>query len=157
MKITKFRPIALTVGLLAGALALAGYAEARPGHRGGHGHGRGPQKMFFKAMERLDLTESQEVELVRMRRTLREESKGMREQMRASHRTLMAEMKKDTPNREEIKAIVKSGAAQRAQMAERFIDKALDFHALLSADQKAKLAEMIEKREARWEKHHRSE
>ncbi|MEL6186923.1 MAG: periplasmic heavy metal sensor [Myxococcota bacterium] len=153
MKFPKFRPIALTAGVVAGALALAGFADARPGHhRGGSGHG--PQRMFFKAMERLDLTEAQEVELVRMRRALREEAKSVRSSMRDSHQTLLAEMKKPTPNREEIKAIVKSGAAQRAQMAERFIDRALDFHALLSADQKTKLVEMIEKRQARWERRH---
>lgn len=141
---TKTRLTLLTA--LVGTLALGGTALARPGGGHGHrGHGGGPAARFVKMIERLDLTEEQEVRAVRLRRQLRKERKALRPQMQQARKTMMAEMAKDTPNASAIEAAMDRMAALRQQQAKRSLAAVLELHATLTPAQKAKLREHLER------------
>lgn len=146
----RLRNLGLGAAVLAGAFALAGVAQARP-HGGGHARGPGAMfgRGFFKMIRHLDLTEEQEVAAVRLRRSMREESKSIREGMRSSMSALADEMKKTSPDRARIHEMVDAMNAKKQQMAHLMVDKALDFHALLTPDQKAEVARIIEEQQAR--------
>lgn len=144
------RRFGLALGALAGGLGLASIAHARP--FGGHGPGHGPHgfgRGFLRLIERLDLTEAQEVEAVRLRRALREEGQKLREATSAELRAIAAEMKKETPDRDAIHRRLDAAAERMRGMAHVAADAVLDFHAKLTPAQKAEVARHIEKRETR--------
>lgn len=146
----RLRGLGLGAAVLLGAVALAGIADARPGH-GKRGHG-GPGmfgRTFFKMVQHLDLSEEQEVAAVRLRRSMREEMKSIREGMRTDMSAIADEMKKTTPDRQRIHQLLDAVNARKQQMAHTMADKALDFHANLTPDQKAEVAKIIEERQAR--------
>lgn len=149
----KRRRALAAVAVLTGALGLAGLAQAGP-FGGGHGH---PGGGFFgrglaRLMDRLDLTEAQEVAAVRMRRSLREEGRTLRQQNRADVQAMMVELKNETPNPEAVHARIDATLTRMRERAHRVADEVLRFHATLDADQKAELAKAIDRRQARFER-----
>lgn len=154
--LTKSRGRRRLAYVLGSALALTGLvgaahvAQARP--HGGHGFGPGAGLMgrgMMRMLDRLDLSESQELTAVRMRRALREEGKLLRQAARADMKEVAEELKKPDPDRAKILSLVDANATRMKAMAEKVTNQLLDFHAQLTPAQKAEVAQMIEKRQAR--------
>jgi len=138
----------LTGGVtLAAALAIGTAAYA--GHRGrGFGHG-GPGFGLHRIMRTLDLTEEQEVLAVRLSRQLREEREAMREAHRAELEIIKAEVASAKPDAERLHGLLDRMAQDRTRFAHAAVDKFLELHATLTAEQRAELVSKLEKMEAR--------
>ena len=140
----------LSAGVLAGLLAAGSLADARPfGPRraGGFFGGR-----MMRVFHDLDLTEQQELQAVRLARALREDAKAARRATRADMQTAAEELKKPSPDRQKLHALVDAAVERFREMAHARVDGALDFHAQLSPEQKAEVARRIERRQARAER-----
>jgi Spy/CpxP family protein refolding chaperone len=132
------------------ALGTAAYA----GHRGG---GFGPGGRGFgvhRIVRSLDLTEAQEVLAVRLMRQLREERRAMRASHLAELQSLKAEVASSQPDAERLHALLDQMAKERTQFAHEAVDKFLELHATLSAEQRAELVGKIEKMEERRRRWH---
>lgn len=140
---TKTKKTLLAVSALVGTLALGGVALARPGGPGHHGRG-GPMKML-RLMEGLDLTEQQELELVRIRRALREERRAARAEMQARVKALVAELDQETPNPQLFHAFIDDVSARRTKAMHDTVDRFLKLHATLTPAQRAELSEKLER------------
>lgn len=141
----------LMLGALVGAMALGGAAFAHPGG-GGKARGMragGPAAKMLRAMGDLDLSEAQEVQLVRIRRELRKEHKALRTSMKEDRKTAFAEMKKDSPNPQLLHDMLDRHAAARTALAHKALDRALTFHRNLTPAQKAQLTEKMQRFEKR--------
>ncbi len=128
----------LLLGLVVGTLGIGTVAFARPFGGGGFGM---PGMGILRMVERLELTEQQEVQAVRLRREVREEMKGMRAQTHAEMGQVIDELAKPTPDARKIHGVVDNALARMGKLAHAVVDKALAFHATLSPEQKQTLAE----------------
>ena len=144
--------LATIVGFGSGsAMAKGGDGERSWKHHSGKHHGgkhgkRGGRHMMKRMMKKLDLTDDQKAQVKQMRETQKAENQVLRDQMKQL--------------REDMKSLDRNDATAVAQIATRkgelsqqmFIAKnnaRLAFEAILTEEQKAKLAEMKAKREAR--------
>jgi Spy/CpxP family protein refolding chaperone len=141
------RRFALAAIGAAGALGIARLAEARP-WRGG----RGGMAGLLKLMDDLDLTEAQELAAVRLRRSLREEGKKMREASREDLAAAAAELKAEAPDRDRLRALADRAAARMKDRSHAAIDAVLEFQGQLRPEQREKLAAAIESRLGRMDK-----
>lgn len=132
------------------AVGTAAYAGHRGGGFGPGGHGFG----LHRVVRALDLTEEQEVLAVRLMRQLREERDAMRASHQAELQTLKAEVASEQPDAERLHALLDQMAKERTQLAHRAVDRFLELHATLSAEQRAELVSKIEKMEARRRRWH---
>lgn len=128
--------LALTVGT-------AAYAHHRGGGGGFGGH------VFHRVLRNLDLTEEQEVMAVRLMREMREEGRVQREAHRAELEALRAQLGVEQPDATRLHAMLDEEAQARTKLGHQAIDRFLEFHATLSAEQRAELVTMLEKLEER--------
>jgi Spy/CpxP family protein refolding chaperone len=162
----------LLASTLAATMALGGVALAQPGpgacqgggdcmgqgpgrgHGGRHGGpgGMGPAGKLLRLMETLDLTEQQEVALVRLRRELREEGKANFEARKADRVAMAAELAKATPNAAVFHQHLDQRLERQRVQGHAMIDKVLKFHATLSPEQKQALAERLTQVQDRMQK-----
>lgn len=132
------------------SLALAGAAIAHPGGGRGRGPGGGPFGMkLMRLVHKLDLTEEQEVKAVRLRRQLREEHKASKLDRKQLMTDVAAELKKPQPDAQKLHGIADQMLARMNKMTHSAIDKFLELHATLTPDQRAELADGMERRAKR--------
>jgi periplasmic protein CpxP/Spy len=146
-----------TIGIvLAGALSLGTLAalalETSPGGFGG-GHGRHGRHGMHRGMrmekfaERLKLTPEQKQKLEAMHSRQKERMQSQREQARADHQALQAELRKENPNQAEIQRLTSSIQQRRNQAMQERIQSQLEFNQTLTAEQRAELNKMAAERE----------
>ena len=136
--------------LLTGAFAsmaglVGGIAHARPGF--GRNRHRGFGMRMFHMLEQLDLTEEQEVELVRLRRNLRGERGRIHDTAKEVIATISSELSKAQPNRRLIHEQLDTATTNVQKMMHLVADKFLDFHSKLSNEQRSQLSRAIEKKQ----------
>lgn len=144
----------LVLSALVGSMALGGVAMARPGGPGGHRGMRegGPAMRLLRAMEDLDLSEQQEVQLVRIKRELRKENKDLRTAMRADGQATFTELQKETPNAQRLHEMLDRHTAARTAAMHKALDKVLAFHATLTPAQRTQLQEKLQRFQKRMER-----
>lgn len=148
----------ILLGALAGALAFGGVASAHPGGGGGHrgkGMGGGPAKKMLRLMSSLDLTEQQEVQLVRIKREMRKEMKDLRMATRADRKAAFEELSKDDPNAQRFHDMIDRHSKARVALMHKAIDRVMAFQRTLTPAQKQELQKKLAKIEKRWEKRRR--
>ncbi len=134
----------VAAGLMAATTAFA-HGGPKDGRRGG---GQMTGRML-KLFESLELTENQEVQLVRVRRAIRENRKASRVAMKKEKTAIAAEMKKATPDAARIHQAIDALTTRKQSDAHFAVDKLLEFHALLTAEQKQKLADRVDSFQSR--------
>lgn len=136
--------------LLISGLSVAGFADARP--RGGEGkserHGKMGKKggkNLMRLFRGLDLTEAQEIALVKARRKLREDA-PKNDQGAADKKTLVDQLKSGSPDKTVLYGLADARAERKKARAHAQIDAFLSVYATLSPEQKQQLAERAERR-----------
>ncbi len=113
------------------------------GRRGKRGGGHKGMGMGFRGIE---LTEAQKEQMKAIGQASREGSKSLRDQMKANRRQLQQATENGAFNEAQVQAIAQQQGVLRAQMiVEREKVKSQMF-AILTTEQKAKVAEMKEQR-----------
>ncbi|MBK8010349.1 MAG: Spy/CpxP family protein refolding chaperone [Deltaproteobacteria bacterium] len=115
------------------------------GGLGGLGGMGGPGLRLFRLIRDLDLTEEQEVALVKLRRSLQDERSAMRATAEDDTKILAAELAKATPNANEIDRLIEKRAQAHTQMAKKAVEKFLVFHQTLTPAQRKMLSEAAAK------------
>ncbi len=95
---------------------------------------------------RLECTETQKQELRAVMSELRADTKGDRQAIKRLHKQLAAEFAKDKPDEAAMRSIQAQIATHHGEMQARGLDAMMEVHELLDAEQRAKLAPMIEHR-----------
>jgi Spy/CpxP family protein refolding chaperone len=130
----------LTATALLGSLAFGSVAMAGPGGGGGDsGH-------FMRGVRSLDLTEDQKTELRELREAAREDRTDTKAQMQSIREAFLAELAKDSPNVATLHELTDSQAALRTSNAVEKVDRLVEVHAVLTAEQRAELLEKMEER-----------
>lgn len=139
--------IVLAGALSAGALTAVA-AEAMHGGHGRRGMDRGMHSgMRAEKMARLNLTAEQKQKLEAIHSRQKERMKGQREQARAEHEALQAELRKDNPNRAEIQRLMTAMQQRHAQAMQQRIESQLEFNQSLTPEQRAELNKMAAERD----------
>ncbi|MBI2373627.1 MAG: Spy/CpxP family protein refolding chaperone [Deltaproteobacteria bacterium] len=142
MSITKKIAIIGTAFVVATTSVAAFAGDGRPGFGGFGLHGR-----IEKLLRDLKLSDPQEDLLVDMRANAKAKRKEMRQKMGSSMSTLADELKKRDPDKKKLHALLDQQAdAMRAHAHER-LDEMLRFHGTLSDEQRATLAERLDRLE----------
>jgi len=122
------------------------------GKRGKRGH-RGMGRMF----RNLDLTDAQKTQVQTIMKNNRESSKTMRQQMRANKQALRKATENGAFNQSEVQAIANKQGNLHAQMIVQKQKVKAEIFNVLTAEQKAKLAEQkaerakkMQERKAKW-------
>ncbi len=136
-------------GILAGVLALGGVALAEGGGPKGWGHGRMPGMALMRAMERLDLSDQQELQLIKIRKNLHQQGKEARQDMAASVSQVLDEIEKPNPDAQRIHGIADQAIQRFSKIVHSGIDQLLAFHQTLSPDQRSTLVQTVREQQAR--------
>ncbi len=128
----------LLVSGIVGALAVSSVAVAGPGFGGRGGFGR-----LFKMIQRLDLTEEQEVLAVRLHRQIRAERKEIRQGMKGQMQTVIAELEKENPDPAKLHGMADQITAQMNKSMHGTIDKYLQLHSTLSESQRKEMVDTM--------------
>jgi Spy/CpxP family protein refolding chaperone len=138
---------ALSLGTLT-ALALETAPGGFGGGQGRHGrHGMHRKMRMEKFAERLKLTAEQKQKLEAMHSRQKKRMQSQREQARADHQALQAELRKENPNQAEIQRLTSSIQQRRNQAMQERIQNQLEFNKTLTAEQRAELNKMAGERE----------
>jgi uncharacterized membrane protein len=122
--------------LLAGGLAISAC-------RAEHGH---PSPMMFDAMAyKLDLSESQETKWFAIRDAIKQARQAERNERQNTKTQILAQLQAETIDQQAVLAQLKNEQQKRLDQAPELIAKIAEFHATLNAEQKTKIAELIEK------------
>jgi Spy/CpxP family protein refolding chaperone len=127
--------------LAVGLLAAGSVAVARP--FGGKPMFGGPGMMISRALEDLDLTEQQELQAIRIRRSIKEQAKDSREAMRADLDRVVAELEKANPDATKLHAVVDESLARMQKLAHSTVDQYLELHRTLTPEQRTALVERL--------------
>ncbi|MFG6485948.1 Spy/CpxP family protein refolding chaperone [Roseateles sp. BYS78W] len=153
MKAFQFQNL-LRVGTVAVALALGGVAaQAQPGHHGGPQGGPPPMGLFGGHIEHvLDLvgaTDSQRSQIEAIFKAAHEDLKGQHEAGRKLHEqlgTLYTAANIDAAAIESVRAQI---SAQQDVASKRLSQATIDAARVLTPEQRAKIADVAQKRQAR--------
>jgi periplasmic protein CpxP/Spy len=157
MKAFQFQNL-LRVGTVAAALALGGVAaHAQPGGHGGH-HG-GPAMMahggglFGGRMEHLldlvNATDSQRSQIDAIFKAARQDLSGQRETGKKLHEQMVALYTATNIDAAAIEAVRVQMSAQHEAASKRLSQASIDAARVLTPEQRAKIAEVMKKRQAR--------
>ena len=127
-----------------GGLALVGLGGAALAEPGGEATGAKRHRGGLCA--KLECTEQQEQELRAVMTELREDAKGDREAIKRLHGTIAAEFAKARPDEDAMKAAMKQIDVHQRELEERGFDAMMEIHALLTPEQRAKVAKAMEHR-----------
>lgn len=132
--------IAVAIVSVGAMLAIAqttnGGTDKKFGKRGGHHRGGG---MMFR---RLDLTEDQKAQMKSIREASKTATAPLREAMKANRQKLTEATANGAFDEAQVTAIANEGAAIKAQMTVQREKVKSQIFAILTAEQKAKAAEM---------------
>ena len=152
MRINKTALLAVVAIALLSAGAYAESKHGRPGidrHFGGPGFGmRAPERMIERMAEHLDLDDIQRESLENIVNAAKPEFEALREQLRANHEALR-EMEANDP---EIQNIAISNGELATAGTLLFTRVRGEINAVLTDEQRAELAETMERRKERFER-----
>jgi Spy/CpxP family protein refolding chaperone len=115
-----------------------------------HGmHGSGMDFGFMHALHQLNLTDAQKQSVKSILDSNRDQSRSFHESLRANHQTLST-MAPDDPNYANALATAKNLSAQAVQNAS---DLRVQIYAVLTADQKAQLPQVLAKQQSDMKAH----
>ena len=119
-----------------------------------HGHSRGAEFALDYVTEVLDLNEAQQAHLNQIKEEFMEKRKQMRTGKTKHHDEIMALLGSEKIDPERVKAMVAEHRAHMNEMIDLAVERFVEFHRTLTAEQKAKLvkkAKRFEKcREHKW-------
>lgn len=98
-----------------------------------------------KLSSKLDLDDSQQKTLDKIKKEIIAKKKDMHPQREKMMAEIIAEVKKDSFDKEKINTLFESKRAQQTEMRKFFIDKMAEFHAVLKPEQRKELGELMEK------------
>ena len=134
------RKTIITGTVIALRLSLLVFSGCR--HRGHHG---GAEFMIDYMSEALDLTDAQQEQLDEIKEEFFTKAKQLHEEKKAQHDEFMALVQAESIDPVQLKALVAKHRARMDEMVDLAVDRVVAFHATLSAEQKEKLVEKIEK------------
>jgi len=140
----------LALGCTAACLGGASLAWAhgpRAHGRGGHGFGMG--RGLHRMLRAMDLSEDQEVALVRASRELREEGQRLMTAHRAEAQALAEAVAEDRVDGAAMHAKLDAMAAERVALGHKAVDVFLSIEQTLSPEQRSQLQDKVE----RWLNH----
>ena len=139
--------IALIGVFISGALIFTGCRS--------HSHEGKAEFMIDYIAETLDLTDEQRVQLDGIKEEFIAKAKEMHAQKAAMHAAFMAELRKEEISRESLNALIDQKRAQMDEFINLAMDRLVEFHKTLSAEQREKLLTKIEyfheKHQHKWE------
>jgi periplasmic protein CpxP/Spy len=137
---TKKKKLLLASGLALSMIAVAGVAVAGPSG-GPKGRGGFPGMMMLRLYADLDLSEQQELKVIRARRDLKAQAQEARKDTQASIGVAIEELNKANPDSQKMHSIADEAIKRFSKIVHSGIDQALDIHASLTPEQRAKLVE----------------
>jgi Spy/CpxP family protein refolding chaperone len=139
--------IALIGVFISGALIFTGCRS--------HSHEGKAEFMIDYVAETLDLTNEQRVQLDGIKDEFIAKAKEMHAQKEAMHAAFMAELSKAELSRENLNDLIDQKRTQMDEFINLAMDRLVEFHKTLSAEQREKLVTKIEyfheKHQHRWE------
>ena len=139
--------IALIGVFVSGALIFTGCRS--------HSHEGKAEFMIDYVAETLDLTDEQRVQLDGIKDEFIAKAREMRDQKEAMHAAFMAELRKEQISRETLNSLIDQKRAQMDDFINLAMDRLIEFHKTLSAEQREKMVAKIEyfheKHQSRWE------
>ncbi len=135
------------------ALALIGFVTLT-GFRGGCGRpdGRDPAAMAAfvtdrvdDALDDLDATDTQRAQVMVIKDRMLAEGQKLKATREATHEVLRAEWASEKPDAAKLHALVDARAEEMKAMAHQAVDAAVEVHAVLTPEQRAKLAKKAER------------
>ena len=148
---TKSGKIAVTVLIL----AISALAIAACGHRH-HDPAQRAEWMVERVTDRLDLNEDQQAKLRAIKTEFEVSMKKYHEQRQQLYDRLAANIESPELDKELLMEIVETRKSAYDDIAPRVVDKVIDFHASLNAEQKKKVAEKMEHFREHFQKLHSS-
>ena len=139
--------VALVGVFISGALIFTGCRS--------HSHEHKAEFMVDYVAETIDATDEQRAQLDGIKDEFVAKAKEMHAQKEAMHVALIAELRKEEISRETLNGLIDQKRAQMDEFISLAMDRLIEFHKTLSAEQKEKLAAKIEyfheKHQSRWE------
>ncbi|MCH9684587.1 MAG: Spy/CpxP family protein refolding chaperone [Deltaproteobacteria bacterium] len=122
-------------------VGLTGVAVAKPGAdaKGAEGRHRGG------ICAKLSCTEVQKEKVREVMQEMRADGKADREAIKRLHGQMAAEFAKDAPDEAAMRSIQAEVARHKGELHERGFDAMMEIHGLLDAEQRAKMAEAMER------------
>lgn len=154
MKITKLLALMLSLSLVAGTLQAkpdrdgddSGFMEPGRGHHG--------KKHFEKMIKELNLTKEQQEKAKALKEARKGKMKASMEKMRPLHEELRTLLEADKVDMSKVRTQLEKIAALQVDLRLSHIEGRLEFEAILTPEQKAKLKTMHKKRQDERKKHH---
>jgi Spy/CpxP family protein refolding chaperone len=140
------------------AFGLVGFAQQGPGGMPPHGHGGpggpeghgGPGGGLFGPLGReLNLTDAQKAQVKQIEDSFRDSTKSLSEKMRALHESEMATLASGTFDEATVRAAAQERAAVQVELDVAHAKMMSQIIAVLTPEQKAKLAELHKQMEQR--------
>jgi Spy/CpxP family protein refolding chaperone len=140
------------------AFGLVGFAQQGPGGMPPHGHGGpggpeghgGPGGGLFGPLGReLNLTDAQKAQVKQIEDSFRDSTKSLSEKMRALHESEMATLASGTFDEAAVRAAAQERAAVQVELDVAHAKMMSQIIAVLTPEQKAKLAELHKQMEQR--------
>jgi Spy/CpxP family protein refolding chaperone len=139
--------IALIGVFISGALIFTGCRS--------HSHEGKAEFMIDYIAETLDLTDEQRVQLDGIKDEFIAKAKEMHAQKEVMHAAFTAELRKEEISRETLNGLIDQKRAQMEEFVNLALDRLIEFHKTLSAEQREKMVAKIEyfheKHQSRWE------
>jgi esterase/lipase superfamily enzyme len=139
--------IALIGVFISGALIFTGCRS--------HSHEHKAEFMVDYIAETIDATDEQRAQLDGIKDEFIAKAKEMHDQKEAMHAAFMAELRKEEISRETLDGLIDQKRAQMEEFVNLAMDRLIEFHKTLSAEQREKLVTKIEyfheKHHSRWE------
>lgn len=125
----------VALGLSAALILASGAALAGAGHPW-RGAGGMPGIGLLRLAGNLDLSEQQEVQVVKIRRNLREQGRQLHRDMNAPISTALDELQKPKPDASKLHGLADETLRRVGQIAHSAIDQFLALHATFSTEQR---------------------
>ena len=136
--------IALIAVLFSGLLTFSGCRRHRPQ--------KGAEFMVDYMTEVLDLNDVQMETLEQIKEEILEKAEQMRADGKATHKEVMTQLGSDVIDKEQLKKAIANHRSQMDEMVDLAVDRLVEFHQLLTPEQKAKLVSKLEKFK-KWHRH----
>lgn len=139
----KNRKLRLTLALLLGLSLLAGFAGCRPWKH------KSPEEraewLVKRINKELDLNDSQKQTLQRIKEELIAKHNAEKPQIQQQFSELNQLIRAETLDQAKLKELRKRHQAHREAMEALFVEKVVEFHKVLSAEQRNKAADLMQK------------
>jgi Spy/CpxP family protein refolding chaperone len=134
-------PASIVTGLLIVGLVIAGCARHRmcasPEKKAGH--------IAKHVARQLDLTAEQKVKLDRIKNEIIVKTRDLRKDHMRAHTEVLALVKKQNLSRADVDRVISKREAKFKEMKPFIVSKIVEFHSMLTPEQKNTLAEKMEK------------